>query len=134
MKADADWNGLGDRGSLTVMRLLLLSLVLIALAGEEPIAPGWEKTGVTARDDVVLEIWRKPGDANGRVVLRNRTDSEVRVGYRVSAEISARVRPDEDAIVRLDTIPGVGRTVAEALVAEIGADLTRFPNAKHLAS
>ena len=88
VKADADWNGLGDRGSLTVMRLLLLSLVLIALAGEEPIAPGWEKTGVTARDDVVLEIWCKPGDANGRVVLRNRTDSEVRVGYRVSAEIS----------------------------------------------
>jgi transposase len=53
---------------------------------------------------------------------------------RVSAEIAERVRPDEDAITRLDTIPGVGRSVAEALVAEIGSDLTRFPNAKHLAS
>jgi transposase len=53
---------------------------------------------------------------------------------RVSAEIVERVRPDEDAITRLDTIPGVGRSVAEALVAEIGTDLTRFPNAKHLAS
>jgi transposase len=31
-------------------------------------------------------------------------------------------------------MPGVGRTVAEALVAEVGADLTRFPSAKHLAS
>ena len=50
---------------------------------------------------------------------------------RVSAEIAERVRPDEDAIARLDTIPGVGRSVAEALVAEIGADLTRFPSAKH---
>jgi transposase len=48
---------------------------------------------------------------------------------RVSAEIAERVRPDEDAITRLDTIPGVGRSVAEALVAEIGSDLTRFPNA-----
>ena len=53
---------------------------------------------------------------------------------RVRAEIAERVRPDEDAITRLDTIPGVGRAVAEALVAEIGSDLTRFPNAKHLAS
>jgi len=53
---------------------------------------------------------------------------------RVSAAIAERMRPDEDAIARLDTIPGVGRAVAELLVAEIGSDLTRFPNAKHLAS
>jgi transposase len=53
---------------------------------------------------------------------------------RVSAEIAARVRPDEDAIARLDTIPGVGRAVAEALVAEIGPNPTRFPSAQHLAS
>ena len=52
----------------------------------------------------------------------------------VSAEIAERVRPAEDAIARLDTIPGVGRSVAEALVAEIGADPARFPTAKHLAS
>jgi transposase len=53
---------------------------------------------------------------------------------RVSAEIAARGHPDEDAITRLDTIPGVGRAVAELLVAEIGSDLTRFSSAKHLAS
>ncbi|MBW3633105.1 MAG: transposase [Chloroflexi bacterium] len=52
----------------------------------------------------------------------------------VRAEIAERVRPDEEAIALLDTIPGVGRSVAEALVAEIGADLTRFPSPKHLAS
>ncbi len=53
---------------------------------------------------------------------------------RVSAEIGERMRPLEAAIVRLDTIPGVGRAVAEALVAEIGADPSRFPTAKQLAS
>jgi transposase len=53
---------------------------------------------------------------------------------RVSAEIAERVRPDEEAITQLDTIPGIGRSVAETLVAEIGSDLTRFPTAKHLAS
>jgi transposase len=41
----------------------------------------------------------------------------------VSGEIAARLADDEDAIARLDTIPGVGRHVAEALVAEIGSDM-----------
>jgi transposase len=52
----------------------------------------------------------------------------------VSGEIAERVHPDEEALARLDTIPGVGRSVAEALVAVIGSDLTRFPTAKYLAS
>jgi transposase len=53
---------------------------------------------------------------------------------RVSAEIAERVREDEPAIAHLDTIPGVGRYVAEALVAEIGTEMTRVPTASHLAS
>lgn len=40
-----------------------------------------------------------------------------------------------DAAVQLwDEIPGVGRRVAEQLVAEIGTDMHRFPSARHLAS
>jgi transposase len=53
---------------------------------------------------------------------------------RVSAEIAERVRPFEEAVALLDTIPGVGRRTAEVLVAEIGVDRTRFPTAAHLAS
>lgn len=53
---------------------------------------------------------------------------------RVSAEIAARLRPFEAAVARLDTIPGVGRTTAEILVAEIGVDMSRFPSAAHLAA
>jgi transposase len=53
---------------------------------------------------------------------------------RVSAEVAERVHPVAEAIERLDTIPGIGRHVAEALVAEIGADMGRFPTARHLAS
>jgi len=52
----------------------------------------------------------------------------------VSAEIAARLRPCEEAIVRLDTIPGIARQTAEVIVAEIGTDMTRFPTARHLAS
>jgi transposase len=53
---------------------------------------------------------------------------------RVGAEVAERLAPVEDALANLDTIPGIGRYVAEALVAEIGTDMGRFPTAHHLAS
>ncbi len=52
----------------------------------------------------------------------------------VSAEIAARLRPVDHVLTRLDTIPGIGRWVAEALVAELGTDMSRFPSSQHLAS
>jgi transposase len=52
----------------------------------------------------------------------------------VSAEIAERLRPFEPALERLDTIPGVGRRVAEIVLAEVGPDLAHFPSARHLAS
>jgi len=52
----------------------------------------------------------------------------------VSAEIQERLRPFEAELARLETIPGIGRRVAELLVAEIGADMSRFGSAAHLAS
>ncbi len=53
---------------------------------------------------------------------------------RVSTEIAERVRPFDEAIERLQTIPGVGRRVAEVIVTEVGVDVSRFPTAGHLAS
>lgn len=38
------------------------------------------------------------------------------------------------AIALLDTIPGIDRRLAEVIVAEVGIDMKRFPNASHLAS
>jgi transposase len=42
--------------------------------------------------------------------------------------------PFEEAIGRLDTIPGIDRRAAENIVAELGATLEAFPSAAHLAS
>ena len=39
------------------------------------------------------------------------------------------MRPFEDQLRRLDTIPGVGRRVAEEIIAEVGVDMERFPSA-----
>lgn len=52
----------------------------------------------------------------------------------LEAEIAARLRPFDETIERLDAISGVGRRTVEAVVAETGGDLERFPSAQHLAS
>jgi transposase len=52
----------------------------------------------------------------------------------VGAEVARRRRPLDEAIARLDAIPGIGREAAEALLAELGGGVARFPTAKHLAS
>lgn len=40
----------------------------------------------------------------------------------------------EEAIAAIDELPGIGRTSAETIIAEIGRDMSRFPTAAHLAS
>ena len=48
--------------------------------------------------------------------------------------IAERMQADEPALQVADTVPGVGRRIAEDVLAEIGTDMTRFPSAAHLAS
>ena len=45
-----------------------------------------------------------------------------------------RMEPHADAIARLCTIPGVQETTAWLLIAELGTDMSRFPDAAHAAS
>jgi transposase len=42
--------------------------------------------------------------------------------------------PFEEAVVLLDTIPGIARETTEIIISEIGTDMSRFPSAHHLAS
>lgn len=50
------------------------------------------------------------------------------------AEIDKHCDPFEEHVAHLDTIPGVGRDTAEALLAEIGTEMTRFGTARHLSA
>lgn len=53
---------------------------------------------------------------------------------RFDQEIENYCRPFEEAIILLDTIPGVARETAEIIVSEIGIDMSHFPTPNHLAS
>ncbi len=52
----------------------------------------------------------------------------------LSAEIERVIAPFSEKVELLETIPGVNRRTAEVLIAEIGADMSRFPTHSHLAS
>lgn len=58
-------------------------------------------------------------------------DEQIKV---LDQEVSKRLSPFEEDLLRIMTIPGVGRRTAEHLVAELGLDMSRFPSADHAAS
>ncbi len=66
-------------------------------------------------------------------MLAHVTDLETDIEA-VSERIEDEMRPFERAVELIDTIPGVARTTAEIIVAEIGVDMRQFPTSKHLAS
>ena len=49
-------------------------------------------------------------------------------------KIEEQMHPFEEDLERLDSIPGIGRTTAEAILAEIGIKMDRFPIAANLCS
>src|SRR5689334_5127194 len=53
---------------------------------------------------------------------------------RVDREVGAHLAPFRAAVELLTSIPGVGPLAAQVIVAEIGADMGRFPSAGHLVS
>ena len=52
----------------------------------------------------------------------------------LTARIDEAIAPFARQVAQLDEIPGVGRTGAQEIIAEIGVDMTRFPTAGHLVS
>ena len=52
----------------------------------------------------------------------------------LSTEIERVMAPWAEPLRRLDTIPGINQRTAEVILAEVGADMSVFPSARHLAS
>ena len=52
----------------------------------------------------------------------------------VDARVEVEIAPFGRQVERLCTVVGIGRVTAQAIVAEIGVDMGRFPTAAHLAS
>jgi len=71
-------------------------------------------------------------------LLRQLDETEAAIA-RVSQQIQLQTQENHcpfvpEAVELLQTIPGVGERVAEAIISEIGVDMTRFPSDAHLSS
>ena len=51
----------------------------------------------------------------------------------IQREVEQRLRPYEEAMTLLLSIPGIQEVAGEAIISEIGVEIDRFPSAKHLA-
>ena len=68
-----------------------------------------------------------------RTILGNIAKTESTIAE-IDLKLEAMLEPYNLEKDLLETIPGVGREVAIAIIAEIGTDMSRFPDQKHLAS
>lgn len=113
-------------------------LAAICQGTEDPVALAALARGrLRAKTDQLQEALRGLVGPHQRFLLREQLahieELEGRLD-RLNTEIEARLRPFEYLLEGLQTIPGVGRRVAEDLLAEIGTDMSRFPTDHHLAS
>jgi hypothetical protein len=67
-------------------------------------------------------------------MMLDRIDAITAQAEALTARIDEVLAPCARQVDQLDEIPGVGRTGAQELIAEIGVDMTRFPTAGHLVS
>ena len=68
-----------------------------------------------------------------RTILGNMAKTESTIAE-IDQKLDAVLEPYNLERELLETVPGVGREVAIAIIAEIGTDMSRFPDQKHLAS
>lgn len=75
--------------------------------------------------------------ATQRWLLREQLDETARLDAaiaRLDAKVEESCGPFAALIEKLSAIPGVGRRIAETILAEIGLDMSRFPTPENLAS
>jgi transposase len=90
----------------------------------------------TKRTDLVQALDGYIGDHQRfmlKVILKHIDDLD-RLLKEIEQQIGTVMHPFEDALGRLDEIPGIARRAAQVIIAEIGTDMSRFPSAEHLAS
>jgi transposase len=68
-----------------------------------------------------------------RLLIRQLDDLESYI-EELNRMIEEKMRPFDEALRLLVTIPGVDLTTAECLIAEVGIDMDQFPSSAHLAS
>jgi transposase len=67
-------------------------------------------------------------------IMCGRVDTLTAQIDQLTTRIDEAIAPFAAQVTQLDEIPGIGKTGAQEIIAEIGIDMTRFPTAAHLVS
>jgi transposase len=67
-------------------------------------------------------------------MMLDRVDTLTTQIEQLTTRIDEAIAPFAAQVTQLDEIPGIGKTGAQEIIAEIGIDMTRFPTAAHLVS
>jgi len=67
-------------------------------------------------------------------LLLQQVDASDAMVAEVTHRIESLTRPNEEAVTRLTSIPGIDQRSAQNILAEIGTDMSRFKTSAHLAS
>jgi len=92
---------------------------------------------IKASPAILREALRGRVTRHHRFLLRlhlQQIDALDRAIAEVDKEVEANLAPFRDLIPVLTSIPGIGELAARVLLAEIGADMSRFPTSGHLVS
>jgi transposase len=93
--------------------------------------------GVKATQEQLREVLRGRVTEHHRFLLRLHLEQIDRLDVGIAdidERVEANIQPFRDAVELICTAPGVGDLSAEAIIAEIGTDMSRFPSAGHLLS
>lgn len=86
--------------------------------------------------DIVVEsiegYQMAPAQKNRILMVRSHLDYVTKSIHELDEHLDNLVKPYEDAINLLCTIPGVNRTSAITIISEIGTDMSQFTNSKRL--
>ena len=80
----------------------------------------------------MLKKWCTPNVTGSRILvgeLLSQIDSLEEAIARLDSEIATMLHPFEAELAQLDSIPGVSQRIAEALLAEIGVEMTPYSRA-----
>ncbi len=92
---------------------------------------------IRASHDQLAEALRGRVSKNHRFLLKVHLEQVKHIEDAIDAidhEVEAALEPFREHIKRLRTIPGISAIVAAIILAEIGADMSRFPTPQHLVS
>jgi transposase len=110
---------------------------LIAGETDPETLAGLARGTLRKKREALVEALRGSLQEHHRLLLRTllgQVDHLNRAIDELNAEIRRRLAPYETAVMLLCSIAGVQRRVAEVVLAEIGTDMSRFADARHLCS